>query len=281
MNISGQDGTGSPVGQTHRYSQHQGSLDLFGESPLENGVDGDNRGPVAPISEDWPAPELIGADIEAPKPYPIQALGELQDVVIAVQDMTGTSTATAAAMSLSAISFLAQMDYITRTLGNDAPLSLFLLVLVGSGARKSSTYDLSYGAHVQSDDDLAVRYDAALEAWDNYKEGRDSGENGSASAPHGASTCAANQRQLGRGTAIPEVRASLLMPRQSRRGILDDQLVFEGNSSFGDVSDSGASLGRHSVHSWESRQTRIHLPSARPQALNRLDGPAGFRRVAV
>ena len=176
MTISSRDGTGSPVGQTHRYSQHQGSLDLFGESPLEKGVDGDSRGPVAPISEDWPAPELIGADIEAPEPYPIQALGELQDVVIAVQDMTGTSTATAAAMSLSAISFLAQMDYMTRTLGNDAPPSLFILVLVGSGGRKSSTFDLSHGAHVRSDDDLAVRYDAALEAWDNYKEGRDSGE---------------------------------------------------------------------------------------------------------
>ena len=176
MTISSRDDTGHPGQQTRRHSQHQGELDLFGEGPLDSAADGRSAEPVAPLSGGWPAPERIGADMEASKQYPIQALGELQDVVFAIREITGASTATTAAMVLSSISLLAQMDYNTKTLGNDAPLSLFVLVLVGSGGRKSTAFDLTHGAHAQSDNDLGARHDAVLEVWNNYKNGRVNGE---------------------------------------------------------------------------------------------------------
>ncbi len=176
MTISSRDDTGHPGRRTRRHSQHQGALDLFGEEPPDSADDVSIAEPVAPLSGGWPAPELIGADMEAPEEYPIWALGELQDVVFAIREITGASMATTAAMVLSSISLLAQMDYNTMTLGNDAPLSLFVLVLVGSGGRKSTAFDLTHGAHAQSDNDLSVRHDVALEAWNKYKNGRGNGE---------------------------------------------------------------------------------------------------------
>ena len=176
MTISSRDDTGHPGEQTQRHSQHQGALDLFGAKPLESPADGCIAEPVSPISGGWPAPERIGADMEASKQYPIHALGELQDVVFAIRDLTGASIATIAAMVLSSISLLAQTDYNTKTLGNDAPIALFILVLVGSGGRKSSTFYLSHAAHVQLDNDLAARHDAVLEVWNSYKNGRGNGE---------------------------------------------------------------------------------------------------------
>ena len=114
--------------------------------------------------------------MEKPKPYPVECLGVLRDVVVAICDETGVSKATSAATVLSSASLLAQKDYCTKTLGNDTHLSLFFLVLVPSGGRKSSALELSLRAHIQSNEDLVRRHTATVDHWNRQREGLGNGD---------------------------------------------------------------------------------------------------------
>ena len=167
----------SPAGtQVPEQSQQQGALRLFEEGRFQDSNAVNTPEAVDRASEGWSAPDKIGTDMERPKRFPLECLGALRDVVVAISDKTGVSTATTAATVLSAASLLAQMDYSTKTLGNDSPLTLFFLVLVPSGRRKSSTFELSFRTHIRSDEDLVRRHTAAVNDSNKHRKGHENGD---------------------------------------------------------------------------------------------------------
>ena len=74
----------------------------------------------------------------APKPYPINALGDLKGIVEAVHKFTQAPIEIAAASALSATAMVVQGHANVETLGGVKPLSLYMLTAARSGERKSS-----------------------------------------------------------------------------------------------------------------------------------------------
>ena len=80
-------------------------------------------------------------DFPSPTPYPINALGDLKQIVEAVHKFTQAPIEIAAASALSATSLVVQGHANVETLGGDKPLSLYMLTVARSGERKSSCDD--------------------------------------------------------------------------------------------------------------------------------------------
>jgi hypothetical protein len=89
-----------------------------------------------PFTPEGPQPLL--REIAAGADYPVQALGPLAEAAQAVQGMTQAPLAIPAASALAVASLAVQGFADVETLGGARALSLYLLTIAGSGARKSS-----------------------------------------------------------------------------------------------------------------------------------------------
>lgn len=83
-------------------------------------------------------PQPLVREIPLGEPYPVMALGPLQDAVKAVQGMTLAPVAIPAASALSVASLAVQGFVDVETLGGARPVSLYALTIAASGERKSS-----------------------------------------------------------------------------------------------------------------------------------------------
>jgi hypothetical protein len=89
-----------------------------------------------PFKSEGPQPLL--REILPGEPYPVHALGPLQEAVAAVHDVTQAPVGIAAQSALSVASLAVQGFANVETLGADVPCSLFCLTVAESGERKSS-----------------------------------------------------------------------------------------------------------------------------------------------
>ena len=126
-------------------------------------------------SRDWPKPELIAVEFGPAQPYPAECLGNLGRVLEVINEKTGVGIAVAAASLIPSVALLAQSDYCTRTLGADAPLGIYMMGLVSSGGRKTTSYQLAFKAHIDTDEIVLARYDAALDAHKRRSSDEDGG----------------------------------------------------------------------------------------------------------
>ena len=141
---------------------------LFGEQIHEGRIDRKSKRQAMRRpqrgSHDWPEPEPIATELGPTQPYPAECLGNLRPVLEVINKRTGVGIAVAAASVIPSVALLAQMDYRTLTLGPEAPLGVYMLGLVSSGGRKTSSHRLALGAHLEADELLLARYVAALES---------------------------------------------------------------------------------------------------------------------
>lgn len=83
-------------------------------------------------------PQPLIREIPPPEPFPVAALGPLQEAAEAVAGETQAPVAIAAASALAVASLATQAHANVVTLGGIKPLSLYLLTIAQSGERKSS-----------------------------------------------------------------------------------------------------------------------------------------------
>lgn len=83
-------------------------------------------------------PQPLIREIPPPEPFPVAALGPLQEAAEAVAGETQAPVAIAAASALAVASLATQAHANVVTLGGIKPLSLYLLTIAKSGERKSS-----------------------------------------------------------------------------------------------------------------------------------------------
>ena len=126
-------------------------------------------------SRNWPKPELIAVKFGPAQPYPAECLGNLGPVLEVINEKSGVGIAVAAASLIPSVALLAQSDYRTRTLGANAPLGIYMMGLVSSGGRKTTSYQLAFKAHIDADEIVLARYDAALDAHKRRSSDEDGG----------------------------------------------------------------------------------------------------------
>jgi len=98
---------------------------------------------VIPI-QNHEAPEPLTGILEAPKPYPVEALGEVMGgMALAVQDATQAPLALCGQSVLMAGALIAQGFKEIEMPHGKIPLSLFSLIIAESGERKSATDELA------------------------------------------------------------------------------------------------------------------------------------------
>ena len=142
--------------------------DLFGEKVHEGRGQQPRKkratGQPKTGSRDWPKPETIAVEFGSAQPYPVECWGPLRNVIDVINDKTGVGFEVAAASLIPAVALLAQTDYRAVTLGADAPLGIYMMGLVSSGGRKTTSYQLAFKAHIDADENVLARYEAALDA---------------------------------------------------------------------------------------------------------------------
>ena len=102
--------------------------------------------------------------------YPVHALGPLQAVVEAVQDISQVPDGIAAQSALSVASLAVQGFADVETLGGDAPLSLFCLTIAESGERKSTCDRLLMRGVRDHERDLKAGYREAFAEYEIARE---------------------------------------------------------------------------------------------------------------
>lgn len=73
----------------------------------------------------------------------------------------------------------AQTDYRILTLGAEAPPGIYMMRLVSSGGGKTTAHELAFKAHVDADEIVLARYEAALNAHKRPSYEQDGGEEAS------------------------------------------------------------------------------------------------------
>ena len=126
-------------------------------------------------SRNWPEPETIAVEFGPAQPYPSECLGNLGPVIEVINEKTGVGIAVAAASLIPAVALLAQHGHRTLTLGAEAPLGVYMMGLVSSGGRKTTAHQLAFKAHIDADEIVLARYDAALDAHKERSYGEDGG----------------------------------------------------------------------------------------------------------
>ena len=82
----------------------------------------------------------------------------------------------AAAALVPSVALLAQTDYRILTLGAEALLGIYMMRLVSSGGGKTTAHELAFKAHVDADEIVLARYEAALNAHKRPSYEEDGGE---------------------------------------------------------------------------------------------------------
>lgn len=110
-------------------------------------------------------------DIDAPKPYPSEALGELLGgAVAAIACAVQVPDALAAQSVLTAAALAAQPHANIVRLGQRIPISIFGLTVAGSGDRKTSADQLALNAHRAYQQKLKKDYVHAYREFNNLRE---------------------------------------------------------------------------------------------------------------
>lgn len=203
-----------------------------------------------PFKAEGPQPLL--REIPAGEAYPVHALGPLQAVVEAVQDISQAPVGIAAQSALSIAALAVQGFADVETLGGDAPLSLFCLTIAESGERKSrcdrllmsGIRDHEREAAKTYRDDFA-EYETAREIWAGKRK-RMLGEAAGADKMK-ATGAEADLRALGpepRPPLLPNVTAQ----EPTFEGLL--KLYQTGRPALGLFSDeAGGFIGGHAMNS--------------------------------
>ena len=118
--------------------------DLFGEKVHEGrGQQPRKKKPARQPktgSRHWLEPELIAVEFDPAQPYPVECWGPLRNVIDVINEKTGVGFEVAAASLIPSVALLAQSGYRTLTLGAEAPLGIYMMGLVSSGGRKTTSY---------------------------------------------------------------------------------------------------------------------------------------------
>lgn len=121
-----------------------------------------------PFTTEGPQPLL--REIPPGEAYPVHALGPLQAVVQAVQDISQAPVGIAAQSALSVASLAVQGFADVETLGGDAPVSLFCLTIAESGERKSTCDRLLMRGIRDHERELTASYRDAIADYEVAKE---------------------------------------------------------------------------------------------------------------
>lgn len=111
------------------------------------------------------APQALIREPEARIPYPIEALGPLKDIVLAVKDVTQAPVEIAAQSSLSVASLAVQGFADVETISSKAPISLYTLTIAESGERKSSCDKLLMRAVREHEQEAEFDYNLNCETY--------------------------------------------------------------------------------------------------------------------
>jgi hypothetical protein len=196
-------------------------------------------------------PELLMREVPPSEPYPVTALGPLQQVVQAVQDITQAPVALAAQSALSVASLVVQGFANVETLGGDSPVSLFCLTIAESGERKSSCdrllmrgvrdHEQAQAATYRRD---MVEYETAREIWSGKRKRMLSDAVGSDKTK--ATGLEADLRNLG-PEPRPPLFPKLTVQEPTLEGLL--KLYQSGRPTLGLFSDeAGTFIGGHAMN---------------------------------
>lgn len=204
--------------------------------------------PIPFTAQEGPQPLL--REIPPGQSYPAEALGALQEAVVAVHDISQAPIAIAAQSALSVASLAVQGFANVETLGGDAPCSLFCLTIAESGERKS-TCDrlLMRGAREYEHEQDRIykpalaEYLTAKELWEAKRKrlmGEIAGKD-----PIKAMAAEADMRAMGPEPDAPLVPA-LLVQEPTLEGVV--KLLLIGRPSLGLFSDeAGGFIGGHAM----------------------------------
>lgn len=200
-----------------------------------------------------PEPEPIFRPVDAPRDFPVHALGPLRGVVEAVARRTQAPIAIAASSALGAASLAVQGHADVETLGGRAPTSLFLLTVAESGERKSACDGLLMRGVERHERDQSQKFGADMEAWRVQSESWRQQANGIKSKIKKGEATAEDLAKLG-----PEPSSPLLphrtMSEPTFEGIV--KLYEAGNPSLALFSDEGGQfLGGHGMSADNAQKT--------------------------
>lgn len=116
------------------------------------------------------APRPLFRSVDAPEPYPIDALGPLKAPTLAIYAHTKAPIAICAQAVLGAVALVAQghADVILPT-GQAKPISLFLLTIAPSGDRKSAVDSLALSAIHEYESELRDRHRADTKVYEQER----------------------------------------------------------------------------------------------------------------
>mgnify|MGYP003650608813 FL=1 len=164
---------------------------------------------TADAGEDQDGPEPLLREIPKGAPYPVAALGPLQNSVEAAQGRTQAPVAIPAASALSIAALVTQAHVDVEKLGGGrCPVALYSMVLAVSGERKSSCDELFMRYLREHEREQGVRYRKDFAGWQNTQavwDGRRSSILGKSKRAKGfdAASAKAELEELGPEPAAP------------------------------------------------------------------------------
>ena len=216
----------------------------------------------APYAPDGPQP--LVRDIAHAAAFPVDALGPLRCMAVAVQGMTQAPLAIPAASALAAASLATQGFANVDTLAGPRPLSLFILTVARSGERKSACDAPMLAAIREFEQSEAATHREAMQSWRNrhaiWKTDRDA-IIGEARKAKGIKRTAA-EADLDALGAEPEAppSADRIVAEPTFEGLT--KLFQTGQPSLGLFSDEGGQfLGGHAMNSENRQKTLAALNS--------------------
>ena len=111
-------------------------------------------------------PDALAPPIAAPVPYPVAALGDFGQAVLALHEYIQADFAICAASVLASLSACAQTAFDVALHGRVQPLGLYLLTVAPSGARKSAVDSAVFHAIRMREKTDARQHRADLEQWE-------------------------------------------------------------------------------------------------------------------
>ena len=210
------------------------------------------------------APQPLMREIPPGQAFPIEALGPLRDVVMAVADISQAPAAIAAQSALAVASLAVQGFADVETLGGDAPCSLFCLTIAESGERKSTCDRLLMRGlrdherdHSETHREAEAAWRDACELWEGKRK-RLQGEAIGKGKDKGSATAAeADLRALG-----PEPRAPILPNLTAMDPTFEGlvKLYEKGRPALGLFSDEGGGfIGGHAMNADNRLKTMAGL----------------------
>lgn len=213
-----------------------------------------------PFKAEGPQPLL--REIPAGAPYPVAALGPLQEAVEAVQGMALAPIAIPAQSALAVASLAVQGFANVETLGGARPLSLYCLTIAASGERKSSCDAPLMAALREHEREQANAQRQDVQSWQNahalWKGERDR-ILGEAKKGKGEKRVAAQAdlTELGGEPAAPP-SPDRVVTEPTFEGLT--RLYLTGQPSLGIFSDEGGQfLGGHAMNSDNRQKTLTAL----------------------